>query len=69
MEEYYINLSENNKADKKFNNLSVFNIGEGDVEKFSILNDVYQLWVLPSKSIQLIYKQSVRDHYKVRSLY
>ncbi len=54
MQEYYKDLALKGKADEYNNGVAIFNIGEGDVDKFPELLTTYQLWVYPSGVIQLI---------------
>ncbi len=66
MEEYYKDLALKGKADQNRNGTHIFNIGQGDVHKFSELLTVKELWVLPSGNIQTIDIESIQPkHYGV----
>ena len=69
MEEYYKELSSKNRYDENKKGTRIFNVGEGDIEKFPELKEVYQIWILPSNNIQLIYKKAVRDLYEKINLF
>ncbi len=45
MEEYYRELAEKGRADKRHGNVHVFDIGLNDVEKFPELDGVFQVWL------------------------
>lgn len=60
MYKYFLQLSIKGQSDKFINGLCIFNIGDGDVEKFPLLKDFEQVWILSSGNIQMIHKNSIQ---------